>query len=185
VDQRSGQCHLLTHALGQALATLLGIGRQAEQSQQIACPRCGNRAVDRPQPRHEVEILHRRQFLVDHRLVRDPGHNPPRPNRIGQCIDPEHSDRAAIRAEQTRDHPQGGCLAGTVRPEQRIEFAGDHTQIQAVHRRPLKNLGKAADFQGEHRSDLVHVWPPDAGRRFCVIATCWGDHAGLAIAYVV
>ncbi len=48
----------------------------------------------------------RRELVVDHRLVRHPGHDPLGRDRIGQRVDAEHRDRAGVGREQARDHAQ-------------------------------------------------------------------------------
>ena len=133
MHQRARQRHFLPHAPGQALAAFPGVGHQAQPVEQAARPRRGDRGIDRPQPGYEVEIFQRRQLLVDHRFVRDPGHDPPGGDGIGQRVDAVDRDRSAIRAEQAGDHPQRGRLARAVGAEQRVELPGGDTQVQTVH----------------------------------------------------
>ena len=104
-------------------------------------------AVDAPEPGDEFEIFERRQLVVDHRLVGDPGHDLLGRDRIGQRVDAEDRDRPRIRAQQSDHHPQGRGLAGAVRAKQRIELARPHREIEAVDRRPIEALGEAENFQ--------------------------------------
>ena len=56
---------------------------------------------------------------------------------------------AGIGTQQAGDHPQGRRLAGAVRTEQRIEFAGAHREIEAVDRGAVEALDEAADLESE------------------------------------
>ena len=123
VHQRAGERHLLAHALGKALAALVRMRLQPERDQQICARACAICGIDAPQPGDEFEIFQRRQLVVDHRLVRHPGHDPLGRDRIGQRIDAEHRYRTRLGPQQARHHAQRRGLAGAVRPEQRIEFA--------------------------------------------------------------
>ena len=55
---------------------------------------------------------------------------------------------AGIGLEQPDDHAQRGGLAGAVRPEQGVELAGAHGEIEMVDRRALEGLAEAGEAQG-------------------------------------
>ena len=88
-------------------------------------------------------------IIVDHRLIRHPRHDPPRGDGIGQRVDAVDSDRTTVGLEQAGDQSQRGCLARTVRSEQREEFSGGNTEIQPIHRRVIEALFERADFEGK------------------------------------
>src|SRR5262249_45604513 len=56
-----------------------------------------------------------------------------------------------------RHHAQGRGLAGAVRPEQRIELAGAHGEVEPVDRGPVEALGKAADLEAVGRAGGEHA----------------------------
>ena len=108
-----------------------------ENPSQRSC-RCGSRpsetrssraedsdsvGIDAPEAGDESEIFQRRQLVVDHRLVGNPGHDLLGGDRVIQRIDPEYRYRSGVGPQQAGHHAQGRGLAGAVRPEQRIEFA--------------------------------------------------------------
>ena len=106
VDQRAGERHLLPHALGEALAALVRVRREPEPADQVVGALLGHRRLDAPEAGDEFEIFERRELVVDHRLVGDPGHDPLGLDRIGERVDAEHRDRAGVGLEQARDHAQ-------------------------------------------------------------------------------
>src|SRR5690242_21214869 len=55
------------------------------------------RSVDAPQAGNEFEIFERRQLVVDHRLVGDPGHQPLGGDRLGERVDAENMNRTGDR----------------------------------------------------------------------------------------
>ena len=114
--------------------------------------RFGLARVDAPEAGDEFEIFERRQLVVDHRLVGDPRHHPLGRNRIGEGIDAEHGDRPGVRAQQADDHAQRRGLAGAVRPEQRVELAVAHGEVETVDCRAVVE-GFCADrgFRGAGR----------------------------------
>jgi hypothetical protein len=64
-------------------------------------------------------------------------------------------------------HAQRGGLAGAVRPEQRVELAGTHRQVEAVDRRAVKALHEATDFESgghchrrRHGEFLIDAFAP-------------------------
>ena len=142
MHERAGQRQLLTHSLGKLRATFIGMGSEAEPGEQLARPRLGELRVDPPQPGHEVEILHRRQLVVEHRLVRNPGHDALGADGIGQRVDAKDGDRSAVGRKEAGDHAHGGRLARAIGSEQTIEFAGGDAQIEPVHRRALEGFGE-------------------------------------------
>ena len=145
VHQRSGQRNFLTGAFGQSFAAFLRIGREPEPPDQVACSGVGGVIVDAPQSGDKIEVLQRRQTVIDHRLVGQPGHDLLGANRIGQHVDAEHRDRAAIRFQEPRGHPQRRRFAGAIGPQQRIELAGPDPQGQPIDRRPFETLRQIAD----------------------------------------
>jgi hypothetical protein len=112
----------------------LAWGTEPEPADQFVRPRFGNPGLDAPQAGDEFEIFGGRELVVDHRLVRDPRHDALGFDRIGERVDAEHRDRALVGRKQPRDHAQGRGLAGAIRSEQTVEFAGAHGQVEAVDR---------------------------------------------------
>ena len=140
VHQRAGQRHLLAHALGKSLAAFVQMRLEPERRQKRLRRGCGNRGIDAPEAGDEFEIFQRRQLVVDHRLVGDPGHDLLGGDGIGERIDAEDGDRAGVGPQQAGDHAQGRGLAGAVGAEQGVEFAGANGQIERVDRRAVKTL---------------------------------------------
>src|SRR5262249_24024731 len=58
---------------------------------------------------------------------------------------------------QPRHHAQGRGLAGAVRPEQRVELAGAHGEVEPVDRRAVEALGEAADLEAVGRAGGEHA----------------------------
>ena len=114
-------------------------------------------AVDAPQAGDEIEVFERRQAVIDHRLVGQPGHQPLGTHRVGQDVDAENRDRPAVRFQQPGRHPQRSGLAGAIGAEEDIEFAYPHAQIQSVDRRPAEGLGKPQCFESEPAGYLSHL----------------------------
>ena len=149
VHERARQRHLLAHALGEALAALMGMGTEAEPVDQPARAGFGMRGVDAPEPADEFEIFERRQLVVDHRLVGNPGHHLLGRDGIGQRVDAEDRDRPGVRPQQAHHHAQGGGLAGAVGAEQGVEFAGADGEVEPIDRRAVEGLPQIADFDGK------------------------------------
>ena len=136
------------------------VRKQIEPVQELMRARRGELRRDVPQAGDEFEIFLRRQLVVDHRFVGNPRHHVLGANRIGQRIDAGDADRAGVGAKKPCDHAQCRGLAGTVGPEQRIEFAGAHREIEMVDRGPVKALDQAADLEREQirgeRGKMLH-----------------------------
>ena len=129
---------------------------KAEPLHQLARPCLGQRRIDAPQSGDELEIFERRQLVVNHGLVGNPGRDLLCRHWIGEHIDPEDRDRAGVGLEQPRQHPQRGGLTGTVGSEKRVELAHTHFEIQSVDRRPVEALGKRPYLNGTWRVRLAH-----------------------------
>ena len=138
-DQRTGQHELLSHAAREGLATLRRMRHEAERVEQPGRFGACVRGVHVPQRRDQLQVLDRRQLVVQHRFV---GHVRDDPlgllRRPGQ-VDAEDRDCAAVGREQAGDHPQRGGLARAVRAEQRIELAGRDGEVEAVDRGAVRS----------------------------------------------
>ena len=55
-------------------------------------------------------------------------------------VDAEDRDRAGVGLQQPGHHAQRRGLAGAVRAEQRVEFAGANREIERIDRRAVKTL---------------------------------------------
>jgi hypothetical protein len=132
---------------------------ETEPSEQIDGTGFGRCGVDAPQPGDELEILERRELVVDHRLVGDPRHDLLGRHRIGERVDAEHRDRAGVRPQQPDHHPQGRGLAGAVGTEQRVELARPHGQVEPIDGGTLEALGQAADLEGPGKLRFAHRVP--------------------------
>ena len=97
VDQRARERHLLLHAAREALAAHVGVSGKLENLEQLGGVALGPLALDAPQPGDELEVLQRRELVVDHRLVGEPGRDPLGGDGIGQRIDAEDGDAAGSR----------------------------------------------------------------------------------------
>jgi hypothetical protein len=140
VHQCAGERDLLAHAFRKSFAALVQMRLQAERDQQAVGGCLRNPGIDAPEPGDEFEIFQRRQFVVDHRLVRYPCRDLLGGDRIAEGIDAEHRYRTGIGPQQAGHHTQRRGLAGTVRPEQRIEFAAVNGKIERVDREAVKTL---------------------------------------------
>jgi len=65
-------------------------------------------------------------------------------------------DRASVGPRQAGDHAQCRGLAGAVRPEQRVKFAGAHGEVEAVDRWALEAFDEAADLESKWRRGCKH-----------------------------
>jgi hypothetical protein len=54
------------------------------------------------------------------------------PLRFAGHVETEHGRRAGVGAENRRQHPHGGGLAGAVRTEQAEHGRGGHLEVDAV-----------------------------------------------------
>jgi hypothetical protein len=102
-----------------------------------------------PQPADELEVFERRELVVDHRLVGNPGHDLLRRDGAGERVDAEDRDRSGIWPQQADHHAQRRRLAGAVRPKQRVELAPSDRKIEPVDRRTVERLPQTSDFDGE------------------------------------
>jgi hypothetical protein len=125
------------------------MGLQAQPADQPAGPGFGIGGVDSPQSADEFEIFERRELVVDHRLVGNPGHHLLGRDRIGKGVDAEYGNRPGIGPQQAHQHAQGGGLARPVGPEQRVEFAGADREVEPIHRRAVEGFPQIADFDGK------------------------------------
>lgn len=100
----------------------------------------GGARIATPQAGDEGEIFQRRQLVIDHRLVGHPGDELLGGHRVAQRIDAQNMDRPRVGAQQASDHAQRCRLAGAIRAEQRIEFAGTDGEIETVHRQAVETL---------------------------------------------
>ncbi len=140
VYQRSRKRDLLAHALGKSLAALVQMRLQTERDQEIVCGASGDRRIDAPKPGDEFEIFQRRQLVVDHGFVGDPGHHLLGGDRIAERVDAEHRDRTDIGTREAGHHAQRRGLAGAVGPDQRVELAWLDREIERVDRKAVKTL---------------------------------------------
>ena len=70
---------------------------------------------------------------------------------------PKTRARPAVGAQQRRQHPYRGGLAGAVRPEQAVDGAGGHLQVDAVQRPGLpERLGQALGLDGQAGGASTH-----------------------------
>ena len=96
--------------------------------------------IDAPEAGDEFEIFQRCELVIDHRLVGNPRHHLLGCDRFSQRVDTEDRDRTGIGPEQARDHAQGRGLAGTVGPDQGVEFAPADGEIKRIDREAVKTL---------------------------------------------
>ena len=116
VYQRSRKRHLLAHALGKSLAALVQMRLQTERDQEIVRGASGNRRIDAPKPGDEFEIFQRRQLVIDHGFVGDPGHHLLGRDRIAERVDAEHRDRAGVGRQEPGYHAQRRVLPAPLGP---------------------------------------------------------------------
>ena len=140
VDQCACQRDFLAHALGKAFTAFVQMRFQAERHQQLMRGGLRDRGIDAPEAGDEFEIFQRRQLVINHRLVRHPGHHLLGGDRIGQRIDPRYRDGTGVGPQQAGHHPQGGGLAGAIGAEQGVEFARANGQVERVDRGTVKTL---------------------------------------------
>jgi hypothetical protein len=112
----------------------MGRVRELEALQDLlrAPPRLGSRQV--VQPSDHLEVLETGQVLVHGcELTRETDHRP-QERRVPHHIEPGHDGRAFVGLEEGREDPDGGGLAGTVRPEQPEDRALLDRQIHPFDR---------------------------------------------------
>src|SRR5205085_213407 len=54
--------------------------------------------------------------------------------RVADHVDPAYDGLAARRDHARREHPDGGRLPGAVRPQETVDLAFAHLQIERLHR---------------------------------------------------
>jgi hypothetical protein len=89
--------YLLAHALREAFTSLVSVRTQPKYLQKIMGSGLSLTGINTPQTRHEREVLERGELVVDHRLIRNPGHDLLGRKRISESIGPEDRDRPSIR----------------------------------------------------------------------------------------
>jgi hypothetical protein len=148
VHQGTGEGDLLQHALGKAAAEFVGVRAKAEPIDQFVGGAFGAVRLHLPETGDEFEIFERGQAIIDHGFVGNPGHEALGGDGIGQGIDAENGNGAAVGFEKTRDHTQNGGLAGAVGAEQGIEFARLDRQVDALDHRAVERLGETGNGKG-------------------------------------
>jgi hypothetical protein len=109
---------------------------------------CGTRprsSINAPKAGDELQVFQRIELVVDHRLVRHPGHDALGRYRILERVDAADRDRAGVRLQQSGNHAQGGRLAGAVGAEQGIKLALLDGERQAIDGRFGEGLFQAFD----------------------------------------
>ena len=119
-------------------------GSSPSQSISSRGARFGRARLDAPEPGDEFEIFERRQLVVDHRLVGQPGGDLLGGDRIGERVDAVDADRAGVGPQQPDHHAQRRGLAGAVRPDQRVELAAIDGEVERVDRGPVETLAQPA-----------------------------------------
>ena len=162
VHERAGKGHLLPHALGKSLATLMRMRLEAQPAYQLARAslRCG--WFYAPESRNEFKIFVGRELVVDHRLVRQPGRDLLGAHRVREGVDAVDADRTCI-GEAADDHPKGRGLAGAIWTDQSIELAAIDGQIELVDGEAVKPLADAAELKGDWKI-LLHLERPQLRR---------------------
>ncbi len=134
---------------------------EAEPADQFARARFRRLCLDAPEPGDEFEIFERRELVVDHRLVRQPGGDLLGGDRTAERVDAVDDDRAGVGPQQAGHHAQGGGLAGAVGTDQHVEFAAIDGEIERVDRGPLEAFGEPAHRERDRAIVLAHA----GGRR--------------------
>ena len=81
-----------------------------------------------------LEVLEAGEVLVDGGVLACETDPLAHALRLGDDVEPEHARRAAVGMEQRRQDPDGGGLAGAVRPEQPEDGARIDGQIDVAQR---------------------------------------------------
>ena len=147
VDQRAQQLHLLRHALGQLADLAVGGIAQAMFLQQRAAPAAAFGQRQAAQRADEGD-----GFIGFHRRIE--------PALFGQIADgmgdivrafgAEHAAGTVIGIDDAQQHAQRRGLARAVGPENAVDRAFGHRQIDAVHRRKtVEPLDQPARLDGQ------------------------------------
>ena len=152
-DEAADQVHLLAHAareLGDAAVARLV---QAEPLQQLVDALAHRAAAHAVELREHPELLAHGEDAVAG-VLPSGDHRDPRSQRAEVAGDVEPVDACGARAgrEQRHQDLDQRRLAGTVGPEQAVELAAPHLEVDAVERRDLAAAGAvdAADAVSLH-----------------------------------
>ena len=129
---------------------------EAEPADQFARAHFRGLCLDAPKAGDEFEIFERRELVVDHRLVRQPGGDLLGGDRIGERVDAADGDRAGVGTQQAGHHAQRRGLAGAVGADQRIEFAAVDGEVERVDGRPVETLGEPAHRERDGTMGLAN-----------------------------
>jgi hypothetical protein len=94
------------------------------------------------------------------------GETPVQPGRVPPRIAAQQPGLAAVGPEQAEQNPQRGGLAGAVRAEERVHFAGPDSQVKAVERADrTEPLLQPVDLDRVHRNRGVETPDFRPGRK--------------------
>ena len=66
---------------------------------------------------------------------------------VAQHVDAQDRDRARVGAQQARHHSQCGGLPSAIGPQEGVNLAWAHYEIQAIHCRPIEMLAQPANLK--------------------------------------
>src|SRR5690606_18928311 len=134
VQQRGGDHHLLAHplrVLGQAAVLDLA---QAEQLEELAAPRRRRLRVQVVEARDEVQVLRRRQRVIERRGLRHVADAPLDLERLLDDVEPRNHRTARRRPDQAGEDLDGRGLASPVRAQEADDLARLDVQVEIDQR---------------------------------------------------
>ena len=135
-------------------------------SSNSSASRCARRGLGSPQARDEFEIFERVELVVERGLVGQPRHDSLGLERPPARVDAEDFYLAAVRGQQTRDHPQRRRLARAIGAKQGVELAGAHREIEPVDRRLGEALAQVAQIESGRMGGIVDITHQSLGFRY-------------------
>jgi hypothetical protein len=147
-QQRGGDAQALAHPRGVAAHPARAAIGQADARQHVVDEARGHVAVELGQQR-EVDAT--RQVGIEARLLHEAGDVVERRRARAAEGTSQQRDRARVGRDQPEQQPQQRRLAGAVGPQQPVNLAGLHDQVQVVHgRRRLEALDQPSGGDGLH-----------------------------------
>src|SRR5439155_22326684 len=134
VEQGARDGYLLAHPLAESRNPPVPHLRELHDAEVVVDRSPQGRAGQPVQPAVVAQVLAGRELVVQAgRLGQDAadGADAPRFGAKAHAVDPRGAGR---RHHQTREHPNGGRLAGTIRPEQPEDLTVTDGEAQVLHR---------------------------------------------------
>jgi hypothetical protein len=136
VHQRRGDEHLLLHAFRELAEALIDGLRQVEAIEHLLDSVRGAVLRQVVERRDQLEVLPRRQRLVQRRGFRDVADALLDLERLGHDVEAGHGGPSAIGLDHAGENLDGGRFPGPVGTEKAEDLTGGDAQVEAVQSHP-------------------------------------------------